>query len=41
MVVNGSWVDQVLNWHHVLITGLDVHIQSLYYSRTALAVEQE
>lgn len=26
VVVNGSWVDEVLNWLHVLIAGLDIHI---------------
>lgn len=41
MVVNGSRVDQVLDWNHVLITGLDVHIQSSDDPRTPLAVEQE
>lgn len=41
VVVDGSRVDQVLNWHYVLITGLDVHIQASDDARAPLAVEQE
>lgn len=39
--VNGSWVDQVLYRLHVLITGLDIHIEPSNDSRTSLAIEQE
>lgn len=41
MVVNSSRVDQVLDWDHVLITGLDVHVQASYDPWTPLTVEQE
>lgn len=41
MVVNSSRVDQVFDWHHVLIAGLDVHVQASYDPRTPLTVEQE
>lgn len=41
VVVDGSRVDQVLDWHDVLITGLDIHIQASDDPGTPLAVEQE
>lgn len=41
IVVYGSWVHQVFNWLHVLIAGLDIHIQASDDARTPLAVEQE
>lgn len=41
MVINRSRVNQVLNWYHVLITGLDVHIQASDNPRTTLTVEKE
>lgn len=39
--VDGSRVDQVLDWLHVLVAGLDVHVQASDDSGTALPVEQE
>lgn len=41
VVVDGSRVDQVFDRHHVLVTGLDVHVQASDHSRTPLTVEQE
>lgn len=41
IVVDGSWVHQVFNWLHVLIAGLDIHIQASDDARAPLAVEQE
>lgn len=39
--VDGPRVDQVLDWLHVLVAGLDVHVQASDDSGTALPVEQE
>lgn len=41
VVVDGSGVDQVLDWLHVLVTGLDVHIQASDDPGAPLTVEQE
>lgn len=39
--VDGPRVDQVLDGLHVLVAGLDVHVQASDDSRPALPVEQE
>lgn len=41
MVVDSSGVDEVLYWYHVLITGLNVHVQASDDPRSPLTVEQE
>ena len=41
VIVDGSGVDQVLDWLHVLVAGLDVHIQASDDPRAPLTVEQE
>ena len=41
VVVDGPWVDQVLDGNHVLVAGLDVQIQAPNDPRTPLPVEQE
>lgn len=41
VVVDGSRVDQVFDWHNVLIAGLDIHIQASDDPWTPLTVEQE
>ena len=39
--VQGPWADQILDLHHVLIAGLNIHVQASDDTGPAFPVEQE